>query len=77
MPESQLFRAYGAPAKWGVQIAGMIFQTGSRACRLQKAFFKHILERGQKELFEKYMTNFASRIPVCISACLLFPVLRS
>ena len=59
------------------EIAGMIFQTGSRACRLQKAFFKHILERGQKELFEKYMTNFASRIPVCISACLLFPVLRS
>ena len=26
---------------------------------------------------EKYMTNFASRIPMCISACLLFPVLRS
>ena len=30
-----------------------------------------------EEFFEKYMTNFASRIPVCISACLLFPVLRS
>ena len=27
-----------SPAKWGVQIAGMLFQTRSRACRLQKAF---------------------------------------
>ena len=29
------------------------------------------------EFPEKYMTNFASRIPMCISACLLFTVLRS
>ena len=45
--------------------------------QIAESLFKHILERGQKEFLEKYMTNFASRIPVCISACLLFPVLRS
>ena len=33
--------------------------------------------KSRTEFLEKYMTNFASRIPVCISACLLFPVLRS
>ncbi|MFR4430224.1 MAG: DUF6783 domain-containing protein, partial [Blautia faecis] len=27
-----------SPAKWGVQIAGMIFQTRSRTCRLWECF---------------------------------------
>ena len=37
-----------SPAKWGVQIAGMIFQTGSRA------FFKHALTEELIQEIEKF-----------------------
>ena len=39
-------------AKWGVQIAGMIFQTGSRACRSREHFFLHALTNSKKDVRE-------------------------
>ena len=40
-------------AKWGVQIAGMIFQTGSRACRSREHFFARLTN--SKKDVRKYL----------------------